>query len=75
MLDDYREHVCPKCWNSHTPADTSVATSPCHKCGTPAVRKVTAPVRIDPQGIFKCGGKDTLSVWEEIKHRPRSGGF
>lgn len=75
MLNDYRGHICPKCWRSHAPTDTDVATSPCPKCGTDAVRKVATPVTIDPQGIFKCGGKDSLSTWEEIKHRPRAGGF
>lgn len=75
MLEEYRGHICSKCWYSHTPVDTSVATSECPECGTLAERKVSAPILIDPQGIFKCGGKDTLSKWEEINNRPRGGSF
>ncbi|AUR85168.1 hypothetical protein NVP1077O_04 [Vibrio phage 1.077.O._10N.261.45.A10] len=74
-LGDYHYHLCHKCWRTTVPEDTDVEACPCSHCNETAVRKVIRPVTVDPQGIFKCGGKDSLSTWEEIKHRPRGSGF
>lgn len=72
-IGDYDCHLCKKCWHTTQVEDTDQATAPCAHCGSVAERKVIAPVTIDPQGLFKCGGKNSLSKWEEIKHRPPPG--
>ncbi|MCK5644875.1 MAG: hypothetical protein KAJ19_29010 [Gammaproteobacteria bacterium] len=42
----------------------------CAACNTKVgMRKVC---KFDSVSIFRCGGKDSLSKWEEIFHRPRS---
>ena len=72
-LGEYQYHLCQKCWHTTKPENTDDETCECRVCRGTAERMVVRPISIDPQGIFKCGGKDSLSTWEEIYHRPKPG--
>lgn len=43
---------------------------PCESCNVTLGMKI---VKEDMPTILRCGSKDKLSKWEEIKMRPRSG--
>lgn len=75
-IGSYWQHLCKTCWRPTEVEDTGLPEVECVHCGKTAVRKVVVAIDTDPQGLCRCGGKDSLSKWEEIKHRPRgSKGF
>lgn len=69
------EYYCPACF--HTQAHAEEAESHetwCPSCGN-GVMRASYLLEVNPMAISRCGGKNTLSTWEEIKNRPRGGNF
>lgn len=70
-LDYTGEYYCPSCFHTEKHEEKSLDHRvECPTCGA-AKLKPSHYVTVIGQCIKRCGGKDKLSKWEEILHRPR----
>lgn len=73
-VGEYDCHLCKKCWKTTIPENTDLETVPCQYCTSNMERKVVVSLAgFTADSFLRCGGKDALSKWEEIKHRPPVG--
>lgn len=65
------EYYCSKCYHTepHDTVDKSYETQ-CPSC-VEGIMRPNYKLDVSPMSINRCGGKESLSTWEEILHRPR----